>query len=149
MTNEIATKITDEEIERVFKEDFCASDEQVQGENDVSRVPDIVFEEENPKSKDGDVSSDQNGIQSEDPFNIYHLLNKDMMKNNKEASTKESLKYPPGLTPREDDVGNVAMDNQRDNCDGGISNVRNVSDEVNSRPGYNTYKKAGRESMVS
>ncbi|GJZ69469.1 hypothetical protein Tco_0633019 [Tanacetum coccineum] len=48
------------------------------------------------KSKDGVVSSEQNGKQSEDPFNIYSLFNKDKMKNNKEASTKESLEYPPG-----------------------------------------------------
>ncbi|GJY81418.1 nucleotide-binding alpha-beta plait domain-containing protein [Tanacetum coccineum] len=38
------------------------------------------------------------------------------MKNNKEASTKESLEYPPGFTPREDDVGNDEMVKQRDNC---------------------------------
>ncbi|GKA84945.1 RNA-directed DNA polymerase, eukaryota, partial [Tanacetum coccineum] len=62
--------------------------------------------EENLKSKDGVVSSEQNSKQSEDPFNIYSLLNKDKMKNNKEASTKESLEYPPDFTPRENDVKN-------------------------------------------
>ncbi|GJU42906.1 DIE2/ALG10 family protein [Tanacetum coccineum] len=101
----------DEECEEVFKKDFGESDEEVQGENDVSRVSDTDVEEENPKSKDGVVSSEQNGKQSEDPFNIYSLLNKDKMKNNKEASTKESLEYPPGFTPRENDVENVEMDN--------------------------------------
>ncbi|GJT59826.1 RNA-directed DNA polymerase, eukaryota [Tanacetum coccineum] len=106
-------------------------------------------EEENPKSKDGVVSSEQNGKQSEDPFNIYSLLNKDKMKNNKEASTKESLEYPPGFTPRENDVENVEMDNQKDNCDGEFGNVNNISDEVNFSSGFNTYKKAGGESMDS
>ncbi|GKC20761.1 hypothetical protein Tco_1022911, partial [Tanacetum coccineum] len=81
----------DEECEEVFKKDFGESDEEVQGENDVSRVSDTDVEEENPKSKDGVVSGEQNGKQSEDPFNIYSLFNKDKMKNNKEASTKESL----------------------------------------------------------
>ncbi|GJS03718.1 RNA-directed DNA polymerase, eukaryota [Tanacetum coccineum] len=85
----------DAECEEVFKKDFGESDEEVQGENDVSRVSDTDVEEENPKSKDDVVSSEQNGKQSEDPFNIYSLLNKDKMKNNKEASTKESLEYPP------------------------------------------------------
>ncbi|GKG53384.1 hypothetical protein Tco_0552652, partial [Tanacetum coccineum] len=66
--------------------------------------------------KDGVVSSEQNGKQSEEPFNIYSLLSKDKMMNNKEASTKESLEYPPGFTPRENDVENVEMDNQKDNC---------------------------------
>ncbi|GJW46010.1 RNA-directed DNA polymerase, eukaryota [Tanacetum coccineum] len=109
----------------------------------------LRVEEENPKSKDGVVSSEQNGKQSEDPFNIYSLLNKDKMKNNKEASTKESLEYPPGFTPRENDVENVEMDNQKDNCDGEFGNVNNISDEVNFSSGFNTYKKAGGESMDS
>ncbi|GJS89010.1 RNA-directed DNA polymerase, eukaryota, reverse transcriptase zinc-binding domain protein [Tanacetum coccineum] len=139
----------DEECEEVFKKDFGESDEEVQGENDVSRVSDTDVEEENPKSKDGVVSSEQNGKQSEDPFNIYSLLNKDKIKNNKEASTKESLEYPPGFTPRENDIENVKMDNQKDNCDGEFGNVNNISDEVNFSSGYNTYKKAGGESMDS
>ncbi|GKB04586.1 hypothetical protein Tco_0832729 [Tanacetum coccineum] len=139
----------DEECEEVFKKDFGESDEEVQRENDVSRVSDTEVEEENPKSKDDVVSSEQNGKQSEDPFNIYSLLNKDKMKNNKEASTKESLEYPPGFTPRENDVENVEMDNQKDNCDGEFGNVNNISDEVNFSSGFNTYKKAGGESMDS
>ncbi|GJV31669.1 hypothetical protein Tco_1392069 [Tanacetum coccineum] len=79
-------------------------------------------EEENPKSMDGDVSSGQNGIQSEDSFNIYSLLNKNNMKDNKESSTKESLEYPRGFTPREDVVENVEMGNQRKSfdCDFGM-----------------------------
>ncbi|GJY21309.1 nucleotide-binding alpha-beta plait domain-containing protein [Tanacetum coccineum] len=62
----------DEDCEEVFKKDFGESDEEVQGENDVSRVSDTEVEEENPKSKDGVVSSEQNG-----------------------GGTKESLEYPP------------------------------------------------------
>ncbi|GJW92458.1 probable galacturonosyltransferase 7 isoform X2 [Tanacetum coccineum] len=50
----------DEEYEEVFKKDFGESDEEVQRENDVSRVSDTDVEEENPKSKDGVVSSEQN-----------------------------------------------------------------------------------------
>ncbi|GJV47332.1 HAD-like domain protein [Tanacetum coccineum] len=115
---------------RVYLEGFAAADD---GRTYVEQNPfgeDV--EEENPKSKDDVVSSEQNGKQSEDPFNIYSLLNKDKMKNNKEASTKESLEYPPGFTPRENDVENVEMDNQKDNCDGEFRNVNNISDEVNS-----------------
>ncbi|GJU53173.1 RNA-directed DNA polymerase, eukaryota [Tanacetum coccineum] len=74
---------------------------------------------------------------------------RDKMKNNKEASTKESLEYPPGFTPRENDVENVEMDNQKDNCDGEFGNVNNIFDEVNFSSGFNTYKKAGGESMDS
>ncbi|GKB59045.1 hypothetical protein Tco_0915231 [Tanacetum coccineum] len=53
-----------------------------------------------------------------------------------------------GFTPRENDVENVEMDNQKDNCDGEFGNVNNISDEVNFSSGFNTYKKAGGESMV-
>ncbi|GJU15447.1 nucleotide-binding alpha-beta plait domain-containing protein [Tanacetum coccineum] len=60
--------IEDEECEEVFKKDFGESDEEVQGENDVSRVSDTEVEEENPKSKDGVVSSEQNGLS----INIKH-----------------------------------------------------------------------------
>ncbi|GJW30095.1 putative RNA-directed DNA polymerase, eukaryota, reverse transcriptase zinc-binding domain protein [Tanacetum coccineum] len=73
----------------------------------------------------------------------FVLLTKNKMKNNKEASTKESLEYPPGFTPRENDVENVEMDNQKDNCDGEFGNVNNISDEVNFSSGFNTYKKRG------
>ncbi|GKE00800.1 hypothetical protein Tco_1388783, partial [Tanacetum coccineum] len=106
----------DEECEEVFKKDFGESDEEVQGENDVSRVSNTNVKEENPKSKDGVVSSEQNGKQSEDP---------------------------------ENDVENVEMDNQKDNYDGEFGNVNNIPDEVNFSSGFNTYKKAGRESMDS
>ncbi|GJR41586.1 hypothetical protein Tco_1309689 [Tanacetum coccineum] len=112
-------------------------------------VSDTEVEEENLKSKDGVVSSEQNGKQSEDLFNIYSLLNKDRIKNNKEASTKNSLEYPPGFTPRENDVENVEMDNQKDNYDGEFGNVNNISDEVNFSSGFNTNKKTGGESMDS
>ncbi|GKG20956.1 hypothetical protein Tco_0380757, partial [Tanacetum coccineum] len=47
------------------------------------------------------------------------------------------------------DVENVEMDNQKDNCDGEFGNVNNISNEVNFSSGYNTYKKAGGESMDS
>ncbi|GKA60514.1 RNA-directed DNA polymerase, eukaryota, reverse transcriptase zinc-binding domain protein, partial [Tanacetum coccineum] len=126
--------IEDEGFEGVFKEDIGRSDEEVQGENEVSMVPDTVVEEENPKSMDGDVSSGQNGIQSEDPFNMYSLLNKNNMKDNKESSTKESFEYPPCFTPREDVVENVEMDNQRKSFDCDFGNVRNISDQENSSP---------------
>ncbi|GJY27277.1 hypothetical protein Tco_0402003 [Tanacetum coccineum] len=148
--SKLKTKISEDEgFEGVFKEDIGGSDEEVQGKNEVSMVHDTVVEEENPKSMDGDVSSGQNGIQSEDQFNIYSLLNKNNMKNNKESSTKESLEYPPGFTPREDVVENVERDNQRKSFDCDFGNVRNISDEANSSPRNNTYKKEGRESVGS
>ncbi|GKB29934.1 RNA-directed DNA polymerase, eukaryota, reverse transcriptase zinc-binding domain protein [Tanacetum coccineum] len=53
-----------------------------------------------------------------------------LMMDNKESSTKESLEYPPGFTPREDVVENVEMDNQRKSFDCDFGNKLNsmVSD---------------------
>ncbi|GKC32553.1 hypothetical protein Tco_1039847 [Tanacetum coccineum] len=139
----------DEQFEGVFKEDISGSDEEVQGENDVSVVPDTVVEETNPKSIDGDGSSDQIGKQSADPFNIYSLLNKNKLKENKESNTNESLKYPPGFTPSEDVEANGQMDNQRMSFDCEKGNERNVSDEMNSNVRYNRSKKEGMEYVSS
>ncbi|GJW94770.1 DIE2/ALG10 family protein [Tanacetum coccineum] len=139
----------DEQFEGVFKEDIGGSDEEVQGENDVSVVPDTVVEETNPKSIDGDGSSDQIGKQSADPFNIYSLLNKNKLKENKESNTNESLKYPPGFTPSEDVEANGQMDNQRMSFDCEKGNERNVSDEMNSNVRYNRSKKEGMEYVSS
>ncbi|GJU76449.1 RNA-directed DNA polymerase, eukaryota, reverse transcriptase zinc-binding domain protein [Tanacetum coccineum] len=139
----------DEQFEGVFKEDIGGSNEEVQGENDVSVVPDTVVEETNPKSIDGDGSSDQIGKQSADPFNIYSLLNKNKLKENKESNTNESLKYPPGFTPSEDVEANGQMDNQRMSFDCEKGNERNVSDEMNSNVRYNRSKKEGMEYVSS
>ncbi|GJW91010.1 hypothetical protein Tco_0168563 [Tanacetum coccineum] len=92
---------------------------------DCRNVSDTDVEEENSKSKD-------------------------VMKDNKEAeATKRVWPYPPGFTPRENDVENVEMNNQKDNCDGEFGNVNKIFDEVNFSSGFNTYKKAGGESIVS
>ncbi|GKB85725.1 ribonuclease H-like domain-containing protein [Tanacetum coccineum] len=44
---------------------------------------------------------------------------------------------------------NVETDNQKDNYDGEFGNVNIISDEVNFSSGFNTYKKAGGESINS
>ncbi|GJS44704.1 integrase, catalytic region, zinc finger, CCHC-type containing protein [Tanacetum coccineum] len=185
----------DEECEEVFKKDFGESDEEVQGENDVSMVSDTrvrrrIQNPRNVKMKNNKEAStkeslvwttpgftqDENdvemlwmvvksiqevdklcameasqkakikwAIEDDENSKYYH----DKMKNNKEAITKESLEYPPGFTPKVNDVENVEMDNQKDNCDGEFGNVNNISDEVNFSSGFNTYKKASGESLDS
>ncbi|GJU15174.1 RNA-directed DNA polymerase, eukaryota, partial [Tanacetum coccineum] len=100
-----------------------------------------------PRSATG--SSDQIGKQSADPFNIYSLLNKNKLKENKESNTNESLKYPPGFTPSEDVEANGQMDNQRMSFDCEKGNERNVSDEMNSNVRYNRSKKEGMEYVSS
>ncbi|GJV99382.1 lipoxygenase 1, chloroplastic [Tanacetum coccineum] len=105
-------------------EDSDSDDEQFKG----------VFKEDIGGVKRRECrSSDQLGNKSAaDPFNIYSLLNKNKLKENKESNTNESLKYPPGFTPSEDVEANDQMDNQRMSFDCEKGNERNVSDEMNS-----------------
>nr|GEY21821.1 nucleotide-binding alpha-beta plait domain-containing protein [Tanacetum cinerariifolium] len=78
------------------------NDENSDSEEDRS-VGDFkeVAEVSDPNLIIGENSSDHIGTKSEDPFNIYSLLNKN--KNSadeyKESNSKESLKFPHGFTP--------------------------------------------------
>ncbi|GKB91496.1 hypothetical protein Tco_0963768, partial [Tanacetum coccineum] len=93
------------------------ADEELEGENDVTEVPDTVFEKESPRSKGGEDSVGQSDKQSEDPFNIYPLLNKNTRDNNKGSSTNDSLKYPPGFTPGEDGEAEFEKSNKGNSAD--------------------------------
>ncbi|GKB49782.1 hypothetical protein Tco_0900535 [Tanacetum coccineum] len=55
-------------------------------------VPETVFEE----------SLEQKETQSEDPFGIYSLLNKNKDKSENMKPSDHSLKYPSGFTPNGD-----------------------------------------------
>nr|GEV42949.1 RNA-directed DNA polymerase, eukaryota [Tanacetum cinerariifolium] len=78
-------------------------------ENDEEEIPETVFENGDLANgqEEGEVL-DKNGDKSEDPFNIYPLLNKKDIKENKENISGSSLNYPPGFTPsvQEEDVNN-------------------------------------------
>ncbi|GJR49567.1 nucleotide-binding alpha-beta plait domain-containing protein [Tanacetum coccineum] len=107
-----------------FKDDFDGSGDsdeerhegevkEMQGENEVSMVPET--DEQVPILTSGAVigSSDNNGAQSEDPFNIYSLLNKNKVDDQKVSNSKESLKYPPGFTPCDTVEDHDLSSNQR------------------------------------
>ncbi|GJY59947.1 RNA-directed DNA polymerase, eukaryota, reverse transcriptase zinc-binding domain protein [Tanacetum coccineum] len=115
----------DENLEGELNGDILRSDEDLEGDNEMNVVPDTVFEEELAKSNGGEAFVGQNEMQSEDPFDIYTLLNKKKEDNNKVTSTNNSLKYPLGFTPREDVVTNVGQSKQRNEC------VREIGEEVN------------------
>ncbi|GKE75247.1 hypothetical protein Tco_1537288, partial [Tanacetum coccineum] len=100
--NDEDSESADEHSDGDCKEDLHRSDKELNGENDVTEVLDTVFEKESPRSKGEEDYVGQSDKQSEDPFNIYPLLNKNTCDNNKGSSTNDSLKYPPGFTPGED-----------------------------------------------
>ncbi|GKF60633.1 hypothetical protein Tco_0177419, partial [Tanacetum coccineum] len=55
-----------------------------------------------------DESVDSKKQKSNDPFNIYPLLNKDgIIMNDMTNGEKSSLKFPPGFTPDQVDVGSI------------------------------------------
>ncbi|GKC02093.1 RNA-directed DNA polymerase, eukaryota [Tanacetum coccineum] len=105
---------TDEEDENEIsdtesKDDELKVDDQVIGiHREEEDVPETLFEE-------GEVIKDQSDannrgdqeIPSEDPFNIYELLNKKDTDANIQE-TEFSAKYPPGFTPKEDSANNSA-----------------------------------------
>ncbi|GKC48044.1 nucleotide-binding alpha-beta plait domain-containing protein [Tanacetum coccineum] len=105
-------------------EDSESGDEHSKGDckedlnrSDVTEVPDTLFEKESPRSKGGEDSISQSDKQSEDPFNIYHLHNKNTCDNNKSSSTNDSLKYPPGFTPGEDEEAEFEKSNKGNSAD--------------------------------
>nr|GEU33542.1 RNA-directed DNA polymerase, eukaryota, reverse transcriptase zinc-binding domain protein [Tanacetum cinerariifolium] len=73
--------------------------EDLEGDSDGEIVPDSKFEEDFPNQKSEEDSVGQVNVQSEDPFNIYELLNHKRPVIDNNSNSKESLKYPPGYTP--------------------------------------------------
>nr|GEW95788.1 RNA-directed DNA polymerase, eukaryota [Tanacetum cinerariifolium] len=72
--------------------------EDLEGDSDGEIVHDTKFEEDFPNQKGKEDSVRQGNVQSEDPFNIYELLNHKIPVIDKNPNSKESLKYPPGYT---------------------------------------------------
>ncbi|PWA93958.1 hypothetical protein CTI12_AA065780 [Artemisia annua] len=77
----------DQSIEGKYDQDAFVQDDRSSGDdNDVEKVSETLCDE----------FSGQKVVQSEDPFDIYPLLNKH---NNDQSDNNHSLIYPPGFTP--------------------------------------------------
>ncbi|GJZ26819.1 RNA-directed DNA polymerase, eukaryota [Tanacetum coccineum] len=72
------------------------------GESDIEEVPETKFEERLHGHNAEEVSMGQENKCSEDPFNLYDLLNKKKNDVAKGNNYEYSLKYPPGFTPTDD-----------------------------------------------
>ncbi|GJV73341.1 RNA-directed DNA polymerase, eukaryota [Tanacetum coccineum] len=124
-------------------------------------VPDFTDESDDEDqddviSKDGGFNDHEPGCEtqedkSEDPFNIYSLLNKNNNMAGKDNKSEGSLKYPPGLTPQEGtdansmhvegdindnvvDFSNSRMDGANDVSSGNRFKVNSKDDSVESAP---------------
>ncbi|GJT75163.1 RNA-directed DNA polymerase, eukaryota, reverse transcriptase zinc-binding domain protein [Tanacetum coccineum] len=71
----------------------------MEGDSDVEEVPNTVFEQTQPQDHQEDPKDNQSDIHSEDPFNLYDILNKKKPSNSGCTSPDENPKYPPGFTP--------------------------------------------------
>nr|GEW52823.1 RNA-directed DNA polymerase, eukaryota, reverse transcriptase zinc-binding domain protein [Tanacetum cinerariifolium] len=69
------------------------------GKRDVEEVPETKFEDRLHNLNLEEVSIGQKDKNSEDPFNLYDLLNKKNDVVDKGNNSENSLKYPPGFTP--------------------------------------------------
>nr|GEU53217.1 hypothetical protein [Tanacetum cinerariifolium] len=86
--------------------DINGSEEEQQVEDDISVVPDTIGKDVRSKDDEGNTPKEVVEDQySADPFGIYSILKKNNRKVTEESSIKESLKFPPGFTPREDGEG--------------------------------------------
>ncbi|GJU39537.1 hypothetical protein Tco_1192494 [Tanacetum coccineum] len=85
-----------------------------EGDSECEAVSETIFDNDQVMSKQGDAKKDgAEVIHSEDPFNIYDLLEKRQHGTNKEAEIYDAtLKYPPGFTPvADDDIKSNSVDN--------------------------------------
>ncbi|GJW15499.1 RNA-directed DNA polymerase, eukaryota [Tanacetum coccineum] len=72
----------------------------IEENSDSEKVPDTIIEDEELVNKcDDEMNSVKNLEKSEDPFNIYSLLNRKDSLNKKEKDSESSLSHPPGYTP--------------------------------------------------
>ncbi|GKE35798.1 hypothetical protein Tco_1455120 [Tanacetum coccineum] len=98
--------------------------ENLEGDSDGDVVSDTKFDEEPHIQNDAENSVGQNNVHSEDPFNLYEILNKKRDGTNKDLKSVDSLRYPLGFTPRDnkDDCG--------DHSYGGNENIeQNIVEE--------------------
>nr|GEV72417.1 RNA-directed DNA polymerase, eukaryota [Tanacetum cinerariifolium] len=117
-------------------------------DSDAEEVPDTLFEEEGMAKKQVEGAKlDINGDNSEDPFNLYPLLNKNKATNGSENKSG-SIKYPPGFTPtntRKDENSTYVVEEK--NCYGDEVNNGNI-EEINDAASGNRMHNSTKEDFL-
>ncbi|GKB06680.1 nucleotide-binding alpha-beta plait domain-containing protein [Tanacetum coccineum] len=106
--NEEENDLDDESYKGKLNVDGLKNTVGLEVDSDVEEIQETKFAEEPNKPTVEEGSIGQNNAQSEDPFGLYDLLNKKRDANNKDSIPCDSLKYPPGFTPRDDKDASVA-----------------------------------------
>ncbi|PWA84194.1 tetratricopeptide repeat (TPR)-like superfamily protein [Artemisia annua] len=119
-------------------------------DSDVQEIPETIFEQEHVENLKTKAKNDEmKGVQSEDPFSIYELLEKKQRNCNEGVQSEDTLKYPPGFTPRADreinsneldkENGEENKDVQRSNEDEADSSVRNVRNLQSAKENFKSH----------
>ncbi|GKC60277.1 RNA-directed DNA polymerase, eukaryota, reverse transcriptase zinc-binding domain protein, partial [Tanacetum coccineum] len=104
--------------------------------SDMVEVPETVFEE----------SLEQKETQSEDPFGIYSLFNKNKDKSENMKPSDHSLKYPPGFTPNGDN-NEFCMHEENVRSVNEVNSLnRNVEEDLNGQE-RNSINKGSKEEV--
>ncbi|GJX89529.1 nucleotide-binding alpha-beta plait domain-containing protein [Tanacetum coccineum] len=126
--------------EDISVEDFKGEDSVIhevgsQGEeSDVNEVPETLFED----------LSGQKKTSSDDPFEIYRILNKQRKDNAQGKLVNESLKFPLGFTPDEE-VEKVGQNiGNEESQVGGSEKIVNMEDSFNG-PGNNSHNMGSKD----
>nr|GEV77471.1 RNA-directed DNA polymerase, eukaryota, reverse transcriptase zinc-binding domain protein [Tanacetum cinerariifolium] len=116
---------------------------------DENVVPGMVFDDGSVKHFVVDNSSGNQGNKSEDPFDLYSLLNKNKGEKNKNSNCSESLKFPPSFIPSVEKEVGCNMDKLELNCDNLNGGASNQGDHVNAGINNSYSKREGTESVGS
>ncbi|GKE32303.1 hypothetical protein Tco_1451625 [Tanacetum coccineum] len=114
----------DENSEDGFMEGVNKTDDAENcGENsDVAEIPETNFDESIGMKED----------QSDDPFGVYSLLKKNRKENNEKVVVEDqSLKYPPGFTPNDEENDRSVHGDKSVNCNADENNTGSEYDCVN------------------
>ncbi|GJT40169.1 RNA-directed DNA polymerase, eukaryota [Tanacetum coccineum] len=104
----------------------------VEDESDCEEVAETIFEK---NQSSANMKEDYVGVQkdtsSEDPFNIFEILNKKKDTKNGDSIYDNNLKYPPGFTPANDDEAqnNPLKESNEERDNSVLNDVPNSKDD--------------------
>ncbi|GKC87099.1 RNA-directed DNA polymerase, eukaryota, partial [Tanacetum coccineum] len=142
--NDEENDFDNESMEGELNEGQFRNEYDMEGDSDCEVVPETKLADESPILNKDEVSVGQNVVRSEDPFNIYDLLNK-KKENITGSKEDDSLKYPPGFTPKETSEDHFQK-NSRSKKENGEGIQSTHEEEVGSKKNL---KDDGMESVCS
>ncbi|GJX38510.1 RNA-directed DNA polymerase, eukaryota, reverse transcriptase zinc-binding domain protein [Tanacetum coccineum] len=101
----------------------------LEGDSDIDEVRETIYVVDSHNANLEEVSVGKKDSRSEDPFNIYDLLNKKQVDSKKSPCVDDSLKYPPGFTPIDVTEGSFKKDEGFNKEDGECSQSIHVDEK--------------------